>query len=351
MSGQKRNLDAEQAAADLARLYQVTTQAPNIDSWQNQSSDYQRAFMESVEIMAELEALADDPDIAAAAGRPVSPGAREVKTRNRWPQWAVAATVVLGVAVTFALWRADTGQTVSGTDVQRYVTRVGEQKTVALPDGSSITLNTGTQLLVEWLDQGRKVTLQRGEAFFDVAGDATRPFSVELGAQSITVLGTSFNVRAEPGGFELAVIDGLVAVHPITDKLVGNEPTLELSEGGSEVVPARSGYKVTADTLVRYRSDVQTLAAYFESDVARFQQWRTGQLRFEYEPLMNVVRELNRYSAKKILIEDDRIMNMKVYALVSLERLDSALMGLEATMPIKITKHFDRIVIVGDNKR
>ena len=68
-------------------------------------------------------------------------------------------------------------------------------------------------------------------------------------------------------------------------------------------------------------------------------------LRFHREPLYQVVQELNRYTRKKILIEDAAVMEMSVYAAVNVKELDSALNALEQLLPIEITKHYDRIVI------
>ncbi|MCV6606489.1 MAG: FecR domain-containing protein, partial [Porticoccaceae bacterium] len=293
------------------------------------------------------EALADDPDINAVAGQQLARVTPIERERERWPRWSVAAVLVLGAIVGINQWLADTTLVDSEADIRRYVTRVGEQKTVDLADGTVLNLNTGTELLVELSGTRRKVTLRRGEAYFDVARDENRPFTVELGAQSITVLGTSFNVRTEPDSFDLTVLHGLVAVHPGTDQLTGDEPELKPIAGESNQVSAKSSFKVPANTKVQYWADSQRLLASHIPDAARYQQWRTGQLRFDDEPLYKVVKELNRYSAKKILIEDDAIMNMGIFALVNLNRLDNALLGLETTMPIKVTKHYDRIVIVG----
>ncbi|WIO74200.1 FecR domain-containing protein [Porticoccaceae bacterium LTM1] len=346
----KRLKEKMSAATDLAKLYSEEPSVSPSESWRNKSSEYQQQFLTSVELMADLEALADDPEILAAAGENSGKVTRLERAAERWPVWAMAATVMLAVAVSFNVWMPVDEGAKENIEVLRYVTRVGEQKQVNLTDGSVINLNTGTQLLVELSGNQRKVTLQRGEAFFDVAKDANRPFVVDLGATAVTALGTAFDIRKEPDSFRLAVLDGVVAIHSNTDTAKGDEPLLDVSAGQDKTASAKSAYRATAGTVVNYSHAKQRMVAHYDSKISRFQQWRSGQLRFEDVPLYQVVKELNRYSGKKILIEDDRIMNMKIFALVNLKQLDSALLGLETTMPIKVTKHFDRIVIVGTDK-
>ena len=74
-------------------------------------------------------------------------------------------------------------------------------------------LNTGGQLVVDYGAQARRVLLERGEAYFEVAEDRARPFTVDLGLRSVTAVGTAFNVRKDPERFQVAVTDGAVAFH------------------------------------------------------------------------------------------------------------------------------------------
>lgn len=345
----KRRLARRHAAGDLSRLYSSEHQRQPLQSWRDQSPEYQEHFLHSVEVMAGLEALAQDADIQAAADQPAKRVGAVEKARDHWGQWVVVASALLVMVIGFDTWRS-AQQAANDVDVLRYVTQIGEQKTVALPDGSAITLNTGTELLVEMGESRRRITLQRGEAYFAVTRDQSRPFSVNTGLRSVTVLGTEFNLLKTPDSFSLAVVEGVVAVHQPQDRVLGDEPLLEVASGEKTQVSANVTRRITAGTVVEYSASNQQITAYNDPNISRLQQWRTGQLRFEYEPLYKVVKELNRYSAKKILIEDDAIMNMKIFALVNLDRLDYALLGLETTMPIKVTKYFDRIVIVGEEK-
>ena len=105
--------------------------------------------------------------------------------------------------------------------------------------------------------------------------------------------------------------------------------------------------RVEAGWVVEYDLASNRLTGRQCKDMSHYHQWRTGMLQFSGEPLYKVVGELNRYSAKKILIEDTAIMDLEVYAALRVDRLESALMGLEQGNPIKVSRYFDRIVIVG----
>ena len=94
-------------------------------------------------------------------------------------------------------------------------------------------------------------------------------------------------------------------------------------------------------------SGKEQIVAYVPENLQNLSLWRTGTLDFDSVPLVDVVRELNRYSGKKILIEDAGIIDLKVLGVIQIDRISLALQGLEHTLPIKVTHHFDQIVLTG----
>lgn len=94
-----------------------------------------------------------------------------------------------------------------------YKTKVGEQATYVLPDGTIVQLNTNSSLEVAYSQGRRQLLLSRGEGRFNVAKDASRPFSVMAGDKSFTALGTVFNVqRNTSSDLELVVTEGKVMI-------------------------------------------------------------------------------------------------------------------------------------------
>ena len=209
-----------------------------------------------------------------------------------------------------------------------------------------MTLNTGTQLVVDYGAQARRVLLERGEAFFDVAEDAQRPFTVELGTRSVTAIGTAFNVRKDPERYAVAVLEGAVSMHALTEE--GSAAALPFAPNGQAVaIEAPDQRRVDPGWVAELDVSRNELTAFQPESMERYLGWRRGMLRFDREPLYQVVKELNRYTRRKILIEDAGVMELNVYAAVSIAELESALIALEKLLPIEVTRHYDRIVITG----
>src|SRR5579859_277103 len=135
--------------------------------------------------------LAERPAIqaiteAALEKRPARRAAPDPTVRARWLYGIVAAGLVAAVAAGFAFQSPPTFQT-----------RVGEQRLVTLIDGSRVRLNTDSKLVVHFRGRERRVELVRGEAFFEAAHDASRPFVVEADGARVRALGTKFDVRRD----------------------------------------------------------------------------------------------------------------------------------------------------------
>lgn len=300
-------------------------------------------FTAAAGVISDMADLENDPDIQAIASQSdlKMPG----KNHRYWSLLpAMAAVLIVAVGIGLFLQGRETAEKGS---VHRYTTRIGEQKTVTLDDGSVMSLNTGTLVLVDMTETARRIILERGEAFFDVTGDPERPFTVDLGARSITVLGTEFNVLKLPDKYQIAVVEGVVAIHKNEELASINAPLLSAPEGESLRLNSLQQRQIAAGWLAEYHLDSGNLSAHIPKNMQSIHSWRTGLLEFYDEPLYKVVRKLNRYSAKKILIEDETVMGLNVYAGIDIKNLSATLIALEKILPIKVTTHYDRIVIVG----
>ncbi|MCV6605728.1 MAG: FecR domain-containing protein [Porticoccaceae bacterium] len=335
----------KQVSQDLAKLFadDLSEQtAGRIGEAMDASEEYASEFISGACEMSDLTVLAKDTDIRRLLEEPLKKPAR------RWIKFATAAGLLLTAVVAWQwLWLPGEG---ARENVQRYITGIGEQKRVTLKDGSVVTLNTGTEILVTLNGDMRRVAMKRGEAFFDIAKDPSRSFSVELGSQTVSVLGTKFNIRRHPQQFTLALVEGVVALHP-SSKPVAEDAQLIASADGREIALNYPGQRrINAGWVVAYNMEQERMLATKHSDLSGTYGWTTGFIEFHEQPLSRVVNELNRYSGKKILIGDSAIMDMKVYAGVRIDQLDQALQGLEKTLPIKIINDFDTIMIVGSSE-
>ncbi|MYD96351.1 MAG: DUF4974 domain-containing protein [Gammaproteobacteria bacterium] len=298
----------------------------------------------SLEILAAMEGLADDPAV-----QEVVPDIRRLIQRRRSQRSAalgMAAGILVAIGAGLAYFTPWSGPVGSHPEV--YATGIGEQRTIRLDDGSQIAMNTASQLAVDYNDRIRAVRLERGEAHFDVAEDSERPFSVDLGARSVTALGTVFNVRKTPERYEVAVFEGAIAFHEAGDELASSQPRV-WADGRAGVIASPEQRlvegRVEEGWVAEYELASDRLTATRPESIERYRAWRSGTLSFRAQPLYTVVRELNRYSRKKILIEDASVMELTVYATVGIDEIGAALNGLEELLPIKVTRHYDRIVI------
>ena len=303
---------------------------------------YREEFDGSLEVLASMEELAGDSEIREI----VLEYRRLIQERRskRKAALGIAAGVLVafGAALTyFSPWRGP-----DDSHLQKYFNRIGEQQTIELDDGSVITLNTAGQLVVDYSEQVRRILLEHGEAYFEVAEDPVRPFTVDLGVRSVTAVGTAFNIRKHPQHYQIAVIKGAVSLHELMHEVSSSPPPISV-DGQPVVISTPGQHRVEAGWVAEFDVSRNLLTAFRPESMERYEGWRSGMLSFYREPLYQVIQELNRYSRKKILIEDTSVMELSVYTAVSVDEIDSALSGLEKLLPIEVRRHYDRIVITG----
>lgn len=332
-------------ARRIARIFAGDDEARclrEIAALETEAAEASEGFEVTCRALANIEALRDDGDIARLLDEALDqPAVRRAPPYAKWGWAAAAAVAVVGVfAILTTGIRTDK---VGVENIERYVTAVGEQKTVELADGTLAVLNTGTELLVDFDDEVRRTILRRGEAFFDVAADATRRFFVEVDGQSVSVLGTEFNLRKQASGFVLSVAEGQVAIHPVNDPVVPQAS--RVTEDGALHMGDAVQRRVMAGWIVEFDQAANALVAKQGNPVDMF-SWRDGVLNFVDTPLVAVVKELNRYGTKKILIEDPSIMNKSVTATVRIDSINAALKGLALAHSLEVTHNYDHVVIV-----
>jgi len=214
---------------------------------------------------------------------------------------------------------------------QYYRTAVGEVSHVTLADGSTLSLNTDSELTIEFTAQQRLVNLSRGEVFFDVAKDLQRPFVINTGERRIEVLGTQFNVRKrhDEQVLKISVLEGKVAVHQATN----DSPVDRLQQ------------PLLAGDIASYSATNEVVQQNQQRQVSSAQTWRQGIVRFDNENLDNVVKEFNRYRTRKITIHDEQVKQLRISGVFHLANGENILTALESTLPIQVQRTNQRIVI------
>lgn len=217
----------------------------------------------------------------AAASRP------KLIRALRWP-WVVTMAASLAVTAAVLLGALPFLREVLWHD---YVTSVGEQRSVALVDGSVISLNARSRLRVDFSAEARDVYLDDGQALFSVAHDSSRPFRVHAGRSIVQAIGTKFDVHRVADRIEVAVLEGRVQV--ASDALSqGTENAavqaalarLQLAEG--EALTISTGGAIGEPARV----DVDDIGA-----------WRQRRLVFRDRPLAEIVEEFQRYNRTPVI--------------------------------------------------
>lgn len=331
------------AAADAALLLHGVPsddELTRIEGTKDQSTEYAAYLNEFLGISDALEDLKSDEVLLSE----IKISAQE-KSPDQYKKvgWVAIAAVLLVVATTSLLW---TNDPVSQVDMSRYVSRVGEQKLIELEDGSSVMLNTGTEIIVGMTDHQRSVILNRGEAYFSITGDPERPFTVSVGDRSVTVLGTEFNVRKQDNGFTLAVNEGLVAVHSEYEPVNAQAEQISLDVNDGSRMFDLQQRRFGAGMVAEFNIDERMATVYQPENMKKLVGWKSGVIRFEGIPISEVVMELNRYSGKKIFIKDQSLFDISIYASVNVNNLSETLNMLDVAYPLDVVHQFDQIVLI-----
>jgi transmembrane sensor len=303
-----RALRAE-AAAWIAKLHGPERSAEleeDFRAWLNADSEHARAFEHITEIwdavgnvnVGGLPRLASDDPFDSRS----LPDARKLTLSNAKvaraarSAWLAFAATLLIAAAGIASWLYMTRGL--------YTTDIGEQRIVSLDDGSRLYLNSDTRLDVELGEHTRRIQLQRGEAYFEVAKDPARPFIVRAGNRTVTALGTSFVVRYDSERTAVTLVEGKVTVALTTESAAPEhdptrqsaKPTRSAGSRENPVVTLTPGERITFEPSGTAGIDVPRP----ESTAA----WRRGEVVLDETPLEAAVEEMNRYQRQRLTLDD-----------------------------------------------
>lgn len=234
-----------------------------------------------------------------AAHRPPARRSPAVRARTRavrvWRRAAVAASALAACLLLVLSWPSLhlylAADTVSGA---------GEISRQDMPDGSVVTLGARSALATHYGEAERAVTLLSGEAFFEVAPDKARPFSVTAGDTVVTAVGTAFDVRLGAKALTVEVAEGRVVVTGVPSS---SELDVRLS----------AGHKLTIDRETGQATQTAIAAPHVAS-------WRTGRLVVDQAPLAQVVARLRPYLPGKLLVTDEALLQGNVSGVYDLTR-------------------------------
>jgi transmembrane sensor len=308
---------AEQAAAFVARSRDENlAQRRERERWLAEDARHARAFEDTRQLWERIDDFRGDAYWQARHAADMAALQRSNGVRSRNILRAAAVLVVLlGGAYLAARF------TLASPSVT-YTTQVGERRGVMLEDGTQVTLNTDSAIVTHYTWRGREVELQRGEAQFEVTHDAAHPFVVSVAGNTVTALGTRFQVRRGEGAADTVVtlLKGSVAVaHGQTRRILHPNEQARFSTG--------AGIQVQA------------------VDPTQVDGWLDGWLRFRNVPLNQVVAEANRYSTRKLRLGDPQLANLAVSGNFHAGDNLSVALGIEQVLPVRTETGGTEIVL------
>jgi transmembrane sensor len=283
--------------------------------WLEREEDHLRQYEAAKADLASLEGLrsALAPDLQRLKGHrwpagPVSQGRR----------WVIAggalAAVAAGVLVLRPVLAPD--PVAAG---EAYRSAPGQIRDVVLADGSHVTLDADSAIRVLIGRDARRVSLERGAAYFEVVHDARHPFQVAAADRFVIVTGTRFVASLDADGAEVSLLEGHVAIgrHDVRER--------DALKTATRLSPGEKARYETAMTGIRLdRADVELETA-----------WRNRRLVFRDAPMSQVIAAVGRYSSRPLVIADPRLETLRVTAVLPLDGDGDLIARMDRLFPIR----------------
>jgi transmembrane sensor len=274
----------------------------------------------------ELEDDSYDPDVSVGEHhRRAQPSRLRLwgtllTTRPAFAGLGLAAVLLMGIVI--GVYVSKPRPAGSAGEAIVYETERGEQRRIALEDGSAVVLGPLSRVRVPKAD--RSVELLGGEAYFSIVHDAAHPFEVSAGSGQIRDVGTAFNVAVRSDRVVVTVADGAVSV-ATNPEAGGAHPVL-----------------VEHDQQVAYTDRVGAVSAV---DAGLATGWTRGRLAYVDRPLSEVTAELSRFSKTDVTVADPAVGALHYTGTVSVDAIDQWAISLAKVYPVRVERTGTRLVL------
>lgn len=292
-------------------------------AWRDRSAEHGRAFERERLFWRQLQAL-DGTSDGMPPFLPTPAARRPAMARRAFLVGGGAAVTAAAAAIAvprLQLWRnAD------------FMTGVGQQTEITLPDGSVATLNTDSAIAVHFTPDLRLVELLKGEAVFRVRPDTSALFRVAALGGNSDALGTTYSVKAVDGTATITVTEGHVRVSGV-------------AAPGDPAVTDTDRVELFAEQQTSYVSGGRP-AAPSAVDSAAALAWRSGRVIFEGCPFGTAVAELGRYMPERIVLAPGVDANIPVSAIFSTGDALAGVQALAKTQGLTARRIPDLLVVI-----
>ena len=287
---------------------------PGLQEWCAQDPKHPGALLRAQAALA----LFDPAEAAPVEERPAP----------TWRRWAFAGggTAALAAAslAAFLLIRAPG---------ERYETQIGEVRTIALSDGSSVSIDARSRIEVAYGTTSRDVHILSGKALFHAVHNAQRPFRVIVDDIVVTDLGTTFQVTDDDpsGDVDVLVTQGSVRV-----------------DSPAGVVGLKTGQHATFPKVAKAGAQPQP-ARMAAVDIDRMLAWRDGRLELDGETLDSAVADINRHNRLQLRVGDAALGRQSLYGSFRMD--DAAGFASAAAMSLGTETHVEPDgIVIGPEK-
>lgn len=281
----------------------------NFENWLRASPENATAYARLADMWDGMDSLGQSDIVreglkdarrhkATRARRRIFDTVRAAGQRLLSPQAAVAVSG-LAIAAIIVFNIVDPG-------AGAYRTALGEQRTIELDDGSTIMLNTETAIKVSYGDDERRISLIDGQASFDVAKDADRPFIVSVGDGVVRALGTQFDIYKSGDAVTVTLIEGKVEITSAPSRSWGVK---SLTGAAAPDAAFRTELSPGEQAAI---APAGLISPVVEIDIDRAVAWHEGKVNFRDTPLAEAVAEMNRYSSTKITLAEKDLEAIRV---------------------------------------
>lgn len=289
-----RLADGDMNAEDLEELKR----------WRAADPSHERAFCEARKSWRTLGRFEHEFSRHAATDEPA---ARSKLAAARWGKMG-GAMVAMVASILAAVLLFDPATRMRAD----HLTATGEIRSIDLPDGSRAVMNTGSAIDVDY-DQGeRRIVLLRGEAWFEVRRDPSKPFIVRAHDGQVRALGTAFSVRGEPDRRTTVIV---------------SHGTVGISDGTSITSTASAG------ELVNFGVGKLTQAP--AVDVDSLLSWRERRVVIRDRPLREAVAELDRYH-RGVIVVLGPAREQRITGIFEIDGIEPGLEGIAATRDLDV---------------
>lgn len=287
--------------------------------WLNESPDHRAAFERANELW---ETASRVP--ASLVPRPAPPARPRTRPGSIFIKAAFALSLLALIGTLSLFTLRDTGLS----------TTVGEQRMLTLEDGTRVSMNTATRLVIDYDRGTRRVELTAGEALFEVAKRPDWPFVVVAGDRTISALGTAFVVRRDPRDLAVTLVEGKIAIDAAR-ATPERPPALQVATPGQRVTYAR-GVDAPIDGPKIDHPNIEHLTA-----------WRRGQVVLDSMLLSDAIAEMNRYSAIRLSLDSAEAAKMRVSGVFRAGDSDSFARAIAETYHLTVVEQDGALQLTG----